>query len=74
LGGNKQEAKSCPHQPTTPVRLSCECGWEGMATEAYGELYEEVLDFECPKCDKSLLVVNLIVAAEKYYNWKNKNK
>lgn len=56
------------------LRLSCECGWEGKATEAYGELYEEVLDFECPECDKKLLIVNLIVDAEKYYNWKNKNK
>jgi hypothetical protein len=41
------------------LRLSCECGWAGRAKEAYGELYEAVLDFECPKCDKMLLVVNL---------------
>ena len=41
------------------LRLSCECGWEGLAKEAYGELYEEVLDFECPECEKMLLIVNL---------------
>ena len=56
------------------LRLPCECGWEGKATDAYGEMYEAVMDFECPKCDKKLLIVNLIIDAEKYYNWKNKNK
>jgi hypothetical protein len=55
------------------LRLSCECGWEGMAKEAYGELYETILDFECPKCDKMLLIVNLIVDADKYFNGKNKD-
>ena len=37
------------------LRLSCDCGWEGTAKEAYGEL----LDFNCPECDKMLLIVNL---------------
>ena len=54
--------------------LECECGWKGKPANAFSELYEEILDFKCPKCDKSLLVVNLIVDTEKYYNWKNKNK
>tara|TARA_R110002051_G_scaffold153257_1_gene225747 strand:+ start:391 stop:606 length:216 start_codon:yes stop_codon:yes gene_type:complete len=53
------------------LRLSCECGWEGMAQEAYGELYETILDFECPKCDKMLLIVNLIVDEDKYFKGKN---
>jgi predicted RNA-binding Zn-ribbon protein involved in translation (DUF1610 family) len=40
------------------LRLSCECGWEGKATDAYGELHEDLLDFECPECEKMLLIVN----------------
>lgn len=54
------------------LRLSCECGWEGNSKEAYGELYQAVLDFECPRCDKLLLIVNLIVDEEKYFKGKNK--
>lgn len=47
------------------LRLSCECGWEGKANEAYRELHEALLDFKCPICDKMLLIVNIIVDAEK---------
>ncbi|GAA4281964.1 hypothetical protein GCM10022260_23870 [Gaetbulibacter aestuarii] len=42
------------------LMLSCDCGWKGYATEAFNDYYEEVMDFECPKCDKMLLIVNLI--------------
>ena len=45
--------------------LECECGWKGKPADIGGELYEALLDFECPKCDTSLLVVDLIVAAKK---------
>ena len=54
--------------------LECECGWKGKPADIGGEFYEALLDFECPKCDKILLIVDLIVDAEKYYNSKNKNK
>lgn len=54
------------------LRLSCNCSWRGKASEAYGELHETVLDFECPKCNNMLLIVNLIVDPEKYFNWKKK--
>jgi hypothetical protein len=54
--------------------LSCECGWEGKANEAYGALHEAVMDIECPKCDKMLLIVNLIVDAQKYFDWKESKK
>ena len=60
------------HQDT--LRLSCECGWQGKATDAYGEMYEAVMDFECPKCDKMLLIINLIVDAQKYFDWKESKK
>ena len=56
------------------LRLSCDCGWSGKSSEAYGELHEAVLDFECPKCGSMLLIVNLIVDPVKYYKWKKKNK
>ena len=62
---NKQEAT---------LRLSCACGWEGKASDAYGEMYEAVMDFECPKCDKMLLIVDLIVDAQKYYDSKESKK
>ena len=48
--------------------LSCPCGWKGKATEANGELHEVVMDIECPKCDKMLLIVNLIVDPQKYFD------
>ena len=54
--------------------LSCECGWKGKTTEANGELHEAVMDIECPKCDKMLLIVNLIVDAQKYFDWKESKK
>jgi len=52
------------------LMLSCECGWSGPAKEAYGELHEAVLDFECPKCGNMLLIVNLIVDPDKYFKYK----
>ena len=54
--------------------LECECGWKGKAADIGGELYEALLDFECPKCDKMLLIVNLIVDAQKYLDWKESKK
>ncbi|MET7029807.1 hypothetical protein [Sediminicola luteus] len=54
------------------LQLACECGWKGATKEAFGEIHEAVMDFECPKCDKMLLIVNLIVDAEKFYGNKNK--
>ena len=54
------------------LRLSCECGWEGKGQEAYGGLYETILDFESPRCDKMLLIVNLIVDEDKFFKGKNK--
>lgn len=39
--------------------LRCGCGWKGPAEDAYNELHADVLDFECPKCDRMLLIVNL---------------
>tara|TARA_R110000765_G_scaffold335086_2_gene425432 strand:- start:105 stop:326 length:222 start_codon:yes stop_codon:yes gene_type:complete len=50
--------------------FSCTCGWKGKATEARGEVHEAVMNIECPKCDKMLLIVNLIVDAQKYFDWK----
>ena len=55
------------------LRLSCECGWEGKAKNASRELHEAVMDFECPKCDRMLLIVNLIVDVEKFFDWKNES-
>ena len=55
------------------LRLSCECGWEGKAKDASRELHEAVMDFECPKCDRMLLIVNLIVDATKFFDWKNES-
>ena len=54
--------------------LSCSCGWEEKAAEANGEVYEAVIDIECPKCDKMLLIVNLVVDAQKYFDWKEYKK
>lgn len=54
--------------------LSCPCGWKGKATEARGEVHEAVMDIECPKCDKMLLIDNLIVDAQKYFDWKESKK
>ncbi|MCK0147132.1 hypothetical protein MWU78_15855 [Arenibacter sp. F26102] len=56
------------------LRLSCQCGWEGKANEANGELHEAVMNFECPKCDKMLLIINLITDAQKYFDWKESKK
>lgn len=56
------------------LMLSCECGWEGKSTEAYGEMYEEILDFECPKCDEMLLIVNLNKGCQEFWDPQNENK
>ena len=47
---NEQEEK---------LKLSCECGWEGKATETYMEMHTEVIDLLCPKCDKKVLILNI---------------
>ena len=40
--------------------LECEkCGWAGKAMEALNEVYEAVIDFECPLCNKMILILNL---------------
>ena len=52
------------------LELSCECGWNGNDQEAYREMHEAVLDFECPNCEKKLLIVNLIVDMDKFKDWK----
>lgn len=39
--------------------LKCNCGWEGKPMDAFNEMYTDVVDFECPKCEKMLLIVNM---------------
>jgi predicted RNA-binding Zn-ribbon protein involved in translation (DUF1610 family) len=35
------------------------CGWEGSHWEMSGpNLFRELMDFECPECEKMLLIVN----------------
>lgn len=41
--------------------LNCQCGWQGKAQEAFNELYNDVLDFECPECENTLLIVDLVI-------------
>lgn len=38
--------------------LKCDCGWEGKPMDAFNESYSDVIDFECPKCETMLLIVN----------------
>ncbi len=44
---------------------------EGKATDAYGEYHEEILDFECPQCEKMLLMINANKGAMS--NWDPQN-
>ena len=51
------------HELSDPAR--CEvCGWAGTAEEAAGELYQELMDFRCPDCDRIILIVSYPTVAE----------
>jgi hypothetical protein len=38
--------------------LSCGCGWRGKLDDDGVEVYEEVMDFTCPDCDKILAIIS----------------
>jgi predicted RNA-binding Zn-ribbon protein involved in translation (DUF1610 family) len=42
----KDRTTSCP-----------DCGWTGVAGDLAMEMYDELFDLSCPKCDKMLLIV-----------------
>lgn len=35
-----------------------DCGWSGKMDEMSNELFNEVMDFSCPSCDKMILIVS----------------
>ena len=39
--------------------LDCACGWQGPASEASSELFDELYELQCPRCDARLAVVSL---------------
>ena len=54
-----------PHKPTLHFKfsdnwknfpLSCGCGWKGKLDGV--EIYDEVMDFSCPDCDKMLAIIS----------------
>jgi len=49
-----------PHVFNCPV-----CGWEGGCDEMDGpNVYNELMDYGCPACDKMLLIVNFPILHE----------
>lgn len=37
-------------------RFVCPCGWQGSLTELDTEIFDELADGSCPKCDRMLLI------------------
>jgi len=37
-------------------RFVCICGWEGSLAELETEVFEQVADGSCPKCDRMLVI------------------
>jgi hypothetical protein len=45
--------------------ITCsECGWVGLGSEAYLEMFEEVFDYTCPQCDRVLGVFSAFDAGD----------
>ena len=43
----KETAVTCPH-----------CGWQGLGKElSLGELFEQLAEHNCPKCDEAIVIV-----------------
>jgi hypothetical protein len=38
--------------------LTCSCGWSGPLDDKQTDMYEQLLDFECPKCSATLAVIS----------------
>ncbi len=47
-------------------RLRCpQCNWRGRAKDASHNLYSELFDVSCPRCERMLLVVGFPIAADR---------
>ncbi len=55
--------------------LTCpRCGWNGTAKEGDTELYRELFDVSCPKCEQMLLIVSYPTTADTEEAAKKGNK
>ncbi len=37
--------------------LSCSCGWTGVLDDDGTELYDALMDYKCPRCERVLAII-----------------